>query len=84
MEHFPVEVIGNILSHFRTARGVVVASVTCKKWREAFPLSPSLSHILWGMIFGSFIIVITQSIEYRVSSLKQFCKPRGYGVYHSS
>ncbi|GLT62656.1 hypothetical protein SLA2020_352750 [Shorea laevis] len=36
MEDLPVEVIGNILSHLRAARDVVVASATCKKWREAF------------------------------------------------
>ncbi|RZS12220.1 hypothetical protein BHM03_00043637 [Ensete ventricosum] len=35
MEHLPVEVIGNILSHIGTARDVVVASATCRKWREA-------------------------------------------------
>ncbi|XP_020114801.1 F-box/LRR-repeat protein At1g67190 [Ananas comosus] len=35
MEHLPVEVIGNILSHLGSARDVVVASATCRKWREA-------------------------------------------------
>ncbi|CAL9133256.1 unnamed protein product [Musa acuminata var. zebrina] len=35
MEDLPVEVIGNILSHIGTARDVVVASATCRKWREA-------------------------------------------------
>ncbi|KAG1331682.1 F-box/LRR-repeat protein [Cocos nucifera] len=35
MENLPVEVIGNILSHLGTARDVVVASATCRKWREA-------------------------------------------------
>ncbi|EHA8587753.1 F-box/LRR-repeat protein [Cocos nucifera] len=35
MENLPVEVIGNILSHLGTARNVVVASATCRKWREA-------------------------------------------------
>ncbi|CAJ1885918.1 unnamed protein product [Sphenostylis stenocarpa] len=35
MEHLPVEVIGNILSLLGSARDVVVASATCKKWREA-------------------------------------------------
>ncbi|KAI4322417.1 hypothetical protein L6164_022114 [Bauhinia variegata] len=35
MEHLPVEVIGNILSHLRAARDVVIASATCRKWREA-------------------------------------------------
>lgn len=36
MEHLPVEVIGNILSHLQSARDVVIASATCKKWREAW------------------------------------------------
>ncbi|KAG4191681.1 hypothetical protein ERO13_A07G110300v2 [Gossypium hirsutum] len=35
MEHLPVEVIGNILSRLGGARDVVIASVTCRKWREA-------------------------------------------------
>ncbi|XP_058737036.1 F-box/LRR-repeat protein At1g67190-like [Vicia villosa] len=36
MENIPVEVIGNILSHIRSARNNVVASSTCKKWRQAW------------------------------------------------
>lgn len=36
MEHLPVEVIGNILSRLGAARDVVVASTTCRKWREAW------------------------------------------------
>ncbi|CAL0317047.1 unnamed protein product [Lupinus luteus] len=35
MEHVPVEMIGNILSHLGSARDIVIASATCKKWREA-------------------------------------------------
>ncbi|CAI9262554.1 unnamed protein product [Lactuca saligna] len=35
MDHVPVEVIGNILSRLGAARDVVIASTTCKKWREA-------------------------------------------------
>ncbi|XP_021892653.1 F-box/LRR-repeat protein At1g67190 [Carica papaya] len=35
MEHLPVEVIGNILSWLGGARDVVIASATCRKWREA-------------------------------------------------
>ncbi|XP_050228294.1 F-box/LRR-repeat protein At1g67190-like [Mercurialis annua] len=35
MENLPVEVIGTILSRISAARDVVVASTTCKKWREA-------------------------------------------------
>ncbi|XP_043700351.1 F-box/LRR-repeat protein At1g67190-like [Telopea speciosissima] len=36
MECLPVEVIGNILSRLGAARDVVIASATCRKWREAF------------------------------------------------
>ncbi|KAF2300808.1 hypothetical protein GH714_015981 [Hevea brasiliensis] len=35
MEHIPVEVIGNILSGLGGARDVLIASATCRKWREA-------------------------------------------------
>lgn len=31
-----MEVVGNILSHILSAREIVVASSTCRKWREAF------------------------------------------------
>ncbi|GMG98446.1 hypothetical protein Nepgr_000286 [Nepenthes gracilis] len=36
MELLPVEVVGNILSRLGAARDVVIASATCRKWREAF------------------------------------------------
>ncbi|XP_019158398.1 PREDICTED: F-box/LRR-repeat protein At1g67190-like [Ipomoea nil] len=36
MEYLPVEVIGNILSRLGAARDVVVASASCRKWREAW------------------------------------------------
>uniref|UniRef100_A0A5B7AR14 F-box domain-containing protein n=1 Tax=Davidia involucrata TaxID=16924 RepID=A0A5B7AR14_DAVIN len=36
MEYLPVEVIGNILSCLGAARDVVIASATCRKWREAW------------------------------------------------
>ncbi|CAK9134543.1 unnamed protein product [Ilex paraguariensis] len=36
MECLPVEVIGNILSRLGAARDVVIASTTCRKWREAW------------------------------------------------
>ena len=35
MDYLPVEVIGNILSRLGGARDVVIASATCRKWREA-------------------------------------------------
>uniref|UniRef100_A0A2P2KSF5 F-box domain-containing protein n=1 Tax=Rhizophora mucronata TaxID=61149 RepID=A0A2P2KSF5_RHIMU len=35
MERLPVEVVGNILSQLGGARDVVIASATCRKWREA-------------------------------------------------
>lgn len=36
MDNLPVEVIGNILSLLGSARDVVIASLTCKKWRQAW------------------------------------------------
>ncbi|KAE8705801.1 F-box/LRR-repeat protein [Hibiscus syriacus] len=36
MEHLPIEVIGNILSRLEDARDVVIASMACRKWREAY------------------------------------------------
>ncbi|KAF4379787.1 hypothetical protein CsatB_027950 [Cannabis sativa] len=36
MEDVPVEVIGEILSRVETARDIVIASATCRKWRKAF------------------------------------------------
>ncbi|XP_057961088.1 F-box/LRR-repeat protein At1g67190 [Malania oleifera] len=36
MENLPVEVIGKILSRLGAARDVVLASMTCRKWREAW------------------------------------------------
>ncbi|KMZ66067.1 F-box/LRR-repeat protein [Zostera marina] len=35
MENLPIEVVGNILSQLGSARDVMVASATCKKWRDA-------------------------------------------------
>ncbi|KAG5577998.1 hypothetical protein H5410_058132 [Solanum commersonii] len=35
MDYLPVEVVGHILSHLGAARDVIVASATCRKWREA-------------------------------------------------
>ncbi|VFQ74200.1 unnamed protein product [Cuscuta campestris] len=36
MENIPVEVVGNILHWLDTASDTVVASATCRKWREAW------------------------------------------------
>ncbi|KAH7306910.1 hypothetical protein KP509_22G036900 [Ceratopteris richardii] len=35
MDVLPIEVVGNILSHVASARDVVIASTTCRKWRDA-------------------------------------------------
>ncbi|KAM7275453.1 hypothetical protein ACFE04_017319 [Oxalis oulophora] len=35
MDNLPLEVIGNILSRLGGARDVIIASATCRKWREA-------------------------------------------------
>ncbi|XP_054802804.1 F-box/LRR-repeat protein At1g67190 [Prosopis cineraria] len=69
MEHLPVEVIGNILSHLGSARDVVIASATCKKWREAWrnhlhTLSFNSSDwpIYHELTPGRLEILITQTI----------------------
>lgn len=36
IDHIPVEVIGHILSLIGAAHHVVIASFTCRKWRQAF------------------------------------------------
>ncbi|GAA0156065.1 hypothetical protein LIER_13642 [Lithospermum erythrorhizon] len=36
MDDLPIEVIGNVLSHLGAARDVIIASATCRSWREAF------------------------------------------------
>ncbi|CAM8910201.1 unnamed protein product [Rhodiola kirilowii] len=36
MDRIPVEVIGHILSGLGDARDIVIASATCRKWREAY------------------------------------------------
>lgn len=68
MEHLPVEVIGNILSRLRAARDVVIASTTCRKWREAcrnhlhtlsFNSNDPVYHDLTTSILE---IIITQTI----------------------
>ncbi|GKV31806.1 hypothetical protein SLEP1_g40471 [Rubroshorea leprosula] len=67
MEDLHVDVIGNILSHLRAARDVVVASATCKKWREAFQhhLSSLTFHDLdfSGFTTNELESIITQTIQ---------------------
>ncbi|VFQ74476.1 unnamed protein product [Cuscuta campestris] len=36
VEKLPLEILGDILSRVRVARDVIKASLTCKKWREAY------------------------------------------------
>ncbi|XP_027188236.1 F-box/LRR-repeat protein At1g67190-like [Cicer arietinum] len=52
MENLPVEVIGIILSHVASARDIVIASLTCKKWRHAWHnhlLTLSFDTIDWPL-----------------------------------
>ncbi|XP_020212309.1 F-box/LRR-repeat protein At1g67190 [Cajanus cajan] len=69
MEHLPVEVIGNILSLLGSARDVVIASATCKKWREAWHNhlhSLSFNYCDWPLYHdltsNRLEILITQTI----------------------
>ncbi|GKV31807.1 hypothetical protein SLEP1_g40472 [Rubroshorea leprosula] len=80
MEHLPVEVIGDILSHLRTALDVVVASATCKKWREAFQY---YLHSLTFFDGASHIYCDLRSDRLKTITTQTILQPRGYGVYHS-
>lgn len=69
MDHLPVEVIGNILSCVGAARDVVLASATCRKWRQAFSdhlceLSFSSSHwpVYRELAPSCLEVIITQTI----------------------
>ncbi|KAI5419029.1 F-box/LRR-repeat protein At1g67190 [Lathyrus oleraceus] len=69
MENIPVEVIGNILSHIGPAREAVIASSTCKKWREAWRShlhTLSFNSCDWSVYHeltsDSLEILITQTI----------------------
>ncbi|KAJ7558320.1 hypothetical protein O6H91_04G033300 [Diphasiastrum complanatum] len=44
MDALPVEVIGNILSLLAAVRDVIIASATCRKWREAARLHLRALH----------------------------------------
>lgn len=77
MEHLPVEVIGNILSHLGAARDVVIASTTCRKWREAFCThlhSLSFSSNDWSvyrdLLTSRLEILITQTL-FQTSGLRE-------------
>lgn len=69
MENLPVEVIGNILSHLGSAREVVIASSTCRKWRESFKkhlhtlcFSSDDCPVYRGLTTRRLEIIITQTI----------------------
>ncbi|XP_052174346.1 F-box/LRR-repeat protein At1g67190-like isoform X1 [Diospyros lotus] len=69
MEYLPVEVIGNILSRLEEARDVVIASTTCRKWREAWQnhlrtlsFNSSVCPIFHDLTASRLEILITQTI----------------------
>ncbi|KAF9676377.1 hypothetical protein SADUNF_Sadunf09G0132300 [Salix dunnii] len=69
MEHLPVEVIGNILSRLGGARDVVIASATCRKWREAWrkhlhtlSFNSNDWHVYHDLTTSQLEILITQTI----------------------
>ncbi|KAJ6983947.1 F-box/LRR-repeat protein [Populus alba x Populus x berolinensis] len=69
MEHLPVEVIGNILSRLGGARDVVIASATCRKWREAWrkhlhtlSFNSNDWHVYQDITTSRLEILITQTI----------------------
>ncbi|GAB4833389.1 hypothetical protein Ancab_031632 [Ancistrocladus abbreviatus] len=76
MEHLPVEVIGSIPSRLGAARDVVIASATCRKWREAWKnhldtLSFNCNDwpVYHDITTGQLEILITQTI-FQTSGLK--------------
>lgn len=69
MEYLPVEVIGNILSCLGAARDVVIASATCRKWREAWKnhlhtlaFNSNDWHVYHELSTSRLEIIITQTI----------------------
>ncbi|KAG6632104.1 hypothetical protein CIPAW_13G136300 [Carya illinoinensis] len=72
MEHFPVEVVGNILSRIGAARDVVIASATCSKWREA---SCKYLHTLsfnsndWPTTGLEVLYILMDDIEFSASTV---------------
>uniref|UniRef100_A0A7N1A0C3 F-box domain-containing protein n=1 Tax=Kalanchoe fedtschenkoi TaxID=63787 RepID=A0A7N1A0C3_KALFE len=69
MERLPVEVIGNILSGLGAARDIVIASATCRKWREAYRKhlhTLSFNSVDWpsyrDLTTSKLEILITQTI----------------------
>ncbi|KAL2899718.1 hypothetical protein RDABS01_024800 [Bienertia sinuspersici] len=69
MDDLPVEVIGNILSQLGAAKDVVVASATCRKWRDAWrnhlhslSFDSNDCHVYHDILPHNLEIVITQTI----------------------
>ncbi|KAJ7981165.1 F-box/LRR-repeat protein [Quillaja saponaria] len=76
MEHLPVEVIGNILSRLGAARDVMIASATCRKWREAcrkhlhtLSFNPNDWSVYRDLTTSRLEILITQTI-FQISGLQ--------------
>ncbi|KAF6172128.1 hypothetical protein GIB67_029546 [Kingdonia uniflora] len=76
MEYLPVEVIGNILSCLGAARDVVIASATCRKWREArrnhlhaLAFNSNDWHVFRDLTPSKLEILITQTI-FQTTSLQ--------------
>lgn len=64
-----MEVVGNILSHLGSAREVVIASSTCRKWRESFRkhlhtlcFSSDDCPVYRGLTTRELEIIITETI----------------------
>lgn len=76
MDHLPIEVIGNILSRLGAARDVVIASATCRKWREAcwkhlhtLSFNSNDWHVYRDLTTTGLEILITQTI-FKTSGLQ--------------
>ncbi|KAL8112002.1 hypothetical protein AgCh_019635 [Apium graveolens] len=77
MDHIPVEVIGHVLSLIGDARHVVIASVTCRKWRQAFynylhtlKFDDHNKHTVYGRFSGSEIETLISNTIFQTTGLQ--------------
>lgn len=77
MEHIPVEVIGHILSFIGAAHHVVIASLTCRKWRQAFSnylhtlkFDDDKEHTVYGRFSGSEIENLISKTIFQTTGLQ--------------
>ncbi|KAL8111978.1 hypothetical protein AgCh_019614 [Apium graveolens] len=77
MGHIPVEVIGHVLSLIGDAHHVVIASMTCRKWRQAFynylhtlKFDDHSEHIVYGRFSGTEIETLICNTIFQTTGLQ--------------